>query len=298
MLNQTKHFLLSSLLLLGLVSSGGCATTPQYEQDPFENFNRGVFAFNEGVDKLLLKPVAETYKAIMPDPVDQGVSNFFSNLNDMIVISNDVLQFKFKQAASDTGRFLVNSTVGLLGVFDIATHFGMPKHDEDFGQTLGYWGVGSGPYLILPFFGPSTVRDTIGLSVDILLDPRVYYASSQGNNTRNFFIGTNVIRGIDARADLLDMEKVLQVAALDKYSYLRDAYLARREYLIYDGNPPKKKQQEESFDEEDLFDDLDLEEEEEEVTSEEELTSDDSDETDENQPAGLSQKNKMVDPLK
>lgn len=256
MLNTSFQIMLKFLLLLGFLLSGGCATTAHHPNpDPFEKFNRGVFAFNEGIDKTLLKPVAETYQAIVPDPVDEGVTNFFSNLDDIVVIANDLLQLKLKQATSDIGRLFLNSTIGILGVVDVATEVGLSKHSEDFGQTLGYWGVGSGPYLVLPFFGPSSVRDVVGRGVDILLDPRVYYANLQGTDARNFVIATNVLKGIDTRADLIGTEKILQAAALDDYSYLRDAYLARREYLVYDGNPPQTEEEEE-FDEEDLFEDL------------------------------------------
>ena len=242
-------FLLS---LVGLLS--GCASNPSHRADPLENFNRGVFAFNDGVDKILLKPVAESYAAITPEPVDKGITNFFSNLNDIIVLANDLLQLKLRQAASDTGRLVLNSTVGLLGFMDVATSLGMPKHEEDFGQTLGYWGIESGPYLVLPFFGPSTLRDTIGRGVDIIFDPRVYYANAAGEESTNFVIGANTIETIDFRSDLSETERILQAAALDHYSYIRDAYLARRQYLVYDGNPPEEESEKEVFDEDELFD--------------------------------------------
>jgi phospholipid-binding lipoprotein MlaA len=253
----------------------GCATTPNNSADPWENFNRGVFAFNEGLDKAVLKPVAESYKAITPQPIDKGISNFFSNLNDVVVIGNDLLQLKFKQAAADTGRFLLNSTVGLLGLVDVASELGLPKNYEDFGQTLGYWGVENGPYLVLPFLGPSSLRDTAGRGVDIFLDPRFYYANYQGTDTQTLMLSTYGVEGVDFRADLLGTERILETAALDKYSYIRDAYLARREYLVYDGNLPQKPQSqggEDIFDEEDLFEDVfdeeDLFEEEEETQEE------------------------------
>lgn len=238
------------LFVSGFIS--GCAVNSHYP-DPFEKFNRNVFAFNESVDQAMLKPVAKGYKAITPAPVDKGITNFFNNLNDVAVVGNDLLQFKLKQTAVDTGRLLLNSTLGLIGVVDVATELGLPKHEEDFGQTLGYWGLTSGPYMVLPFFGPSSVRDVLGKGVDIFWDPRVYYAHSQGGNARDFVVSTNVISAVDTRADLLDIEKILQTAALDKYSYIRDAYLARRQYLVYDGNPP---QQEQAVDDSELFDDL------------------------------------------
>ena len=238
---------LGLLLLSWLVS--GCATTANNDVDPLEKFNRGVFAFNEGVDKVVVKPVAKTYKAIVPDPVDQGVTNFFSNIGDIVVVANDLLQFKFKQAASDAGRFFLNSTVGLLGFVDVASELGLPKHNEDFGQTLGYWGVDSGPYLVLPVLGPSSARDAFGWGADSFLDP-LFYATGSPSIIDPAYLGPYAVKGVDTRADLLGAEKILGIAALDKYSYIRDAYLARREYLVYDGEPPES-------DEDDLFDDDD-----------------------------------------
>jgi len=244
--------ILGLILLSWLVA--GCATPPT-KQDPLEKFNRNVYAFNDGIDKMLVKPVAETYKTIVPEPVDYGVSNFFSNINDMVVVANDLLQFKFKQAASDTGRFLLNSTVGLLGIFDVASELGLHKHQEDFGQTLGYWGINSGPYLVLPFLGPSTTRDALGLGADSLFDP-LFYAGAQSFDPT--YVAPYVVKGVDMRADLLGAERILQVAALDEYSYIRDAYLARREYLVNDGNTSQKEEKDNAFDDEDnLFDDFD-----------------------------------------
>ncbi len=274
MVRANCYQLLLRILLLSVLVSG-CAVAPN-KSDPFEKFNRGVFAFNEGVDKIMLKPVAESYQAIMPEPIDQGITNFFNNLDDIIVIANDLLQFKLKQAATDSGRLLLNSTIGLIGFVDVASEVGLPKHEEDFGQTLGSWGITSGPYLVLPFFGPSSVRDALGKGVDILFDPRVYYAHAQGTNARNFVLTTNVISAVDTRANLLEVEKILQTAALDRYSYIRNAYLTRREYLVYDGNPPEEEQAFNEFDEEELFDDLEEEEAttlgEEQATTDEEAT--------------------------
>ena len=245
------------LFLFSWTTISGCATSST-AQDPFESFNRGIFALNEGLDKVVLKPVAKGYKAVMPEPLNQGVTNFFSNLDDVIVIANDLLQFKFTQAASDTGRILLNSTVGLLGFFDIASKVGFQKHDEDFGQTLGYWGVGNGPYLVLPLFGPSSARDAFGLGADTFLDPLYYYANSKsGVNT----VAPYVAQAIDDRSDLFAAEKVLDTAALDKYAYLRNAYLARREYLVYDGNPPEEEEDDLLFEDDEDEDDEDEDEE-------------------------------------
>ncbi|OQW92402.1 MAG: hypothetical protein BWK79_14755 [Beggiatoa sp. IS2] len=230
----------------------GCATTAHNPPDPFEKFNRGVFAFNESVDKALLKPVAQTYKAITPKAVDKGVTNFFGNISDVVTIVNDLLQLKFNQAILDSGRVFINSTVGLLGLVDLATEFGLPKHSEDFGQTLGHWGIHSGPYLVLPLLGPSSVRDLSGRSVDIFFDPRTYL---KDEGVRDFFFSTMGIYIVDVRADLLDMEQIIEAAALDKYTYIRDAYLRQREYMVYDGHPPQVN----SADEDDLFKDLEEE---------------------------------------
>jgi len=256
-------------LLLGAWIFSGCATTAStHESDPFESFNRSIFAFNEGVDKAILKPVAKGYKVVTPKPVNKGVTNFFSNLDDVIVIANDLLQFKFKQAASDTGRVLLNSTVGLLGLIDVASEFELPKHNEDFGQTLGYWGVGSGPYLVLPFLGPNSARDTVGLGVDVFLDPRLYYTGSPSGLTSDHVIyASEAVKKVDMRADFLEVEKVVEVAALDKYSYYREAYLSRRDYLVYDGNPPRDENLVDLFDDEEDEEDDDDEEDDEIVSN-------------------------------
>ncbi|MDM8560242.1 VacJ family lipoprotein [Candidatus Parabeggiatoa sp. HSG14] len=247
MQNITYYKLTLGVLLLSWFISG-CAT-PTHKDDPFEKMNRGVFAFNKKVDKAVVKPIAKGYRAITPDTVEQGVSNFFNNIDDIIVVANDLMQFKLEQAASDSGRFLINSTVGLLGFFDVATKVGLPKHDEDFGQTLGYWGISSGPYLMLPILGPSSARDAVGLGGNMLLDPRFYYVTTPASS--NVVIASSVVEGVDTRAGLLESEKVLRAASLDEYSYMRDAYLARRQYLVHDGNPPKEEEEESLFDDED-----------------------------------------------
>lgn len=231
---------ITPVLKVGLIASTlfltACATTQQSNgtNDPLEGYNRFMYSFNDTVDKAVTKPVAQGYDAVMPDPVSKGVSNFFSNLDDVTVIINDVLQFKFSQALSDTGRFLMNSTVGIAGLMDIASDHGLEKHNEDFGQTLGYWGVEPGAYVVLPFFGPRNVRDTFGLVGDYYTDPLTYV---EGPGARNAFHITQII---DNRANLLSAEKVLDEAALDEYSYVRDAYLQQRLNLVYDGNPPEE----------------------------------------------------------
>ena len=223
-----RSIAVSVLVLTGLVS--GCAH--QNARDPLEPLNRGIYAFNDAIDTAVLKPVAMGYRAVLPQFVRTGVSNFFSNLDDVTVIVNGILQLKIPQAVSDTGRLLINTTVGVLGLIDVATHLGLEKHNEDFGQTLGYWGVGNGPYLMLPLLGPSTFRDGVGRWVDSKTDPVRW---EDHIRTRNQFL---VLRVINTRANLLDSEKVLDAAAIDRYAFLRDAYLQRRRSLVFDGNPP------------------------------------------------------------
>ncbi len=226
--------LLMAPLLAFIFLISGCATTQQAEgvDDPLQGYNRMMYSFNNTVDTVIIKPVAKGYDAIVPDPISKGVSNFFSNLNEITVILNDLLQLKFGQAFHDTGRFLLNSTVGIAGVFDIASLSGMEKHDEDFGQTLGFWGIKPGPYVVLPFFGPRNFRDSFGLVGDIFTDPVVYIDDS---GTRNAVAATRII---DTRANMLGVKKVLDEAAMDEYSYVRDAYMQHRRNLVYDGDPP------------------------------------------------------------
>ncbi|MDT8403493.1 VacJ family lipoprotein [Sulfuriflexus sp.] len=230
----TRLRLLFSVLLLSLVLQG-CATVEGSTdpEDPFESFNRAMYSFNTTVDKAILKPAAEGYNAVLPDPVNKGISNFFSNLNDVVIIFNDLLQLKLEQGIHDTARVFFNTTIGLLGFFDVASAMELPKHNEDLGQSLGYWGVNTGPYLVLPLLGPSNIRDTVGLIGDAYVDP---VNDINPDDTRTGLIVLNVV---DTRAGLLSASKVLQEAALDEYLFTRDAYLQRRQNLVYDGNPPK-----------------------------------------------------------
>ena len=230
----TRLRLLLSVLLFSLVLQG-CATVegPTDPEDPFESFNRAMYTFNDTLDKAILKPVAKGYNAALPDPVNKGVSNFFSNIDDVVVIFNDLLQLKIGQALSDTARVFFNTTIGVLGFIDVASGMDLPKHDEDLGQTFGYWGIDTGPYLVLPFLGSSDIRDTIGLIGDAYVDP---LNDITPNDTRNWLI---VLEGVDTRAGLLSASKVLQEAALDEYLFVRDAYLQRRQNLVHDGDPPK-----------------------------------------------------------
>jgi len=198
----------------------------EFTQDPWEGFNRSVFTFNDTLDQYFLKPVATGYRFITPDFVDTGVSNVFDNLKEPLVIVNDLLQGKFLQAGQDTLRFIVNSTVGIYGLFDVASKISLPAHNEDFGQTLGYWGVSSGPYLMLPIFGPTTVRD--GLTII----PNGYLNIVNEINPaldRNVAIATDVV---DSRADLIPLEAA---ASGDRYIFIREAFLQTREYEVQDG---------------------------------------------------------------
>jgi phospholipid-binding lipoprotein MlaA len=214
---------------VALLSAPACAGDPR---DPFESFNRGVHRVNEKLDRTVLKPIAQGYRAVVPSFVRQSVTNVFSNIGDVRVGLNNALQGKFTAAYSDFGRVMINSTLGVLGLFDIASESGIDKHDEDFGQTLAWWGVGDGPFLMLPLLGPSGVRDLIGFGVDYLADPIAHVSPSRSQNQ---LVGT---RFVDRRSELLDATKVLDAAALDQYEFLRDGYLQRRRNLIHDGRPP------------------------------------------------------------
>ena len=220
-------------LLVAASLIGGCATSGN-SRDPLESLNRATFAFNETVDKAALKPVAQGYEAVVPPKARDGVANFFGNIADVLISVNNLLQGKVRDAVDDAGRVLVNSTVGILGVMDVASDLGMEKHDEDFGQTFGRWGVGSGAYVVVPLFGPRDVRDTAGLVLDVAADPVGHINNIPARNT------LLVTRVISDRAALLPAEKVIEEAALDKYSYIRDGYLQRRRSLINDGAPSRE----------------------------------------------------------
>lgn len=226
---------LSSLAVVAACAAllTGCATTNN-PRDPMEGFNRAVFAFNDGLDRAAIKPVAKGYDEVAPNPVKTGVANFFGNIADVFIGVNNVLQGKVGEGASDFGRFAVNSTVGVLGLIDWASDMGLEKHDEDFGQTFGRWGVGPGAFVMVPIYGPRTARDTAGLVLDVAADP---VANMSNVAARNSLV---VTRLISERAALLPADKVIEEAALDKYSYIRDAYLQRRQNLIYDGTPPRE----------------------------------------------------------
>jgi phospholipid-binding lipoprotein MlaA len=226
--------LLAALLLLG------CASAPEQRdpRDPWEGFNRQVFEFNSDFDRAILKPVARGYRKITPRIIDDGVTNFFANASDPGVAVNSLLQGKPIDALNAFSRFVFNTTFGVLGIFDFAgTYMDLPKQNEDFGQTLGVWGVPDGPYLVLPFLGPSSLRDAPSIAVDLYLEPLTYYDVEEG-----VAWGLVVVRVVDVRADLLPLEGVVEEITYDPYITLRDAYLQRRAFLVRDGAPPPQEQ--------------------------------------------------------
>jgi phospholipid-binding lipoprotein MlaA len=224
---------LAFLAALALLS--GCATTRD-NPDPWEPLNRKTYAFNDVLDRNVMKPVAQGYQKVTPQFVQHGVNNFFDNLEDVGTSLNNFLQGKPGQGASDAGRFLVNSVFGVFGLWDVATPLGLEKHYEDFGQTLGVWGVPSGPYLVLPLLGPSTARDAPARVVD----PQWYYSQ---RIDQEVFWGLWSLDKVRTRANLFKAEGVLEQAALDRYTFIRDAWLQRRRSMVYDGNPPKVKEE-------------------------------------------------------
>ncbi|MGV0964115.1 MAG: MlaA family lipoprotein [Polynucleobacter sp.] len=226
---------LKRLVLLGLVAGMvGCASIPAGVEpsphDPWEPFNRSVFEFNEGLDAYLLKPVVAGYRFVLPEFVREGIYNFFSNYSDIYTALQNLLQGKPSDAFSDLMRVVVNTTFGLGGLIDMATPGGLPKHKEDWGQTFGVWGIPSGPYVVLPFFGPSSVRDTFGTAADLESDYLFSYVKDIG--LRNSITG---LRVVNARNTYYEAGDLLDGAAIDKYSFMRDAYIQRREYQINEG---------------------------------------------------------------
>ena len=229
--------LLSTLIISGAIS--GCSTTPVQEQnDPWEGWNRDVHEFNKDVDDNILKPLAKGYDEVTPNPVDEGITNIFSNINDIGVTINDFLQLKFVQGGMDASRFLVNTTAGVVGIFDVASMIDLPKHDEDFGQTLGFWGAPSGSYMVLPFIGASSPRDIFGMIGDALFNPLTYVSFFGGFATNIATAAATGIDVVDTRSGLMASEKILDEASVDRYDFVRNAYQQRREFQIHDGNPP------------------------------------------------------------
>ena len=221
------------VLALAVLTLSGCATGPNANsRDPLEPFNRGMYQFNDTVDRAVVKPVATVYHDVLPSPVRTGVTNFFANLQDAWSFVNNTLQLKGEAAGNSLVRFGVNTFLGLGGVLDIASEMQIERHTEDFGQTLGYWGVGAGPYLVLPLLGPSTVRDTAASPVNAYGN---FVAGVDHTATRNTLTALGLL---DRRARLLDATRILDQVALDPYTFTRDAFLQRRQNDVYDGYPP------------------------------------------------------------
>lgn len=227
-----------SLLLIGCVTTSGKTQSDEARSaaevgtsDPFEPVNRAIYTFNEKFDRYVFKPIGSGYRAVVPNPVRKGVSNFFGNLREPAVMVNNLLQGKFRNAASDLGRFLTNSTIGIFGLFDVATEFGLERHNEDLGQTFAVWGLGEGPYLVIPFFGPSTLRDGVGLYGDQQMYPPVHM-EEQSTAWKLY-----ALEAVDTRARLLEAGDILEQAAggQDPYVFVREAYRQRRRSLITDG---------------------------------------------------------------
>lgn len=212
----------------------GCATKATTPGDPLEGYNRAVFQFNDAVDRVALKPAATAYQRVLPGFVQTGVNNFFGNLNDVWSGANNLMQGKGAAGMSDLTRFTLNSTLGLAGLLDIASEAGLQKHNEDFGQTLGYWGMPSGPYFVLPLLGPSTIRDSAALPLDMAADPWTYVDPTSHRNW-----GT-ALRIVDKRAELLEASDLVEGAALDRYVFIRDGYLQRRQSQVFDGETSRK----------------------------------------------------------
>lgn len=221
----------------------GCASVENNKEDPLESMNRAVFAFNEKVDDYILEPVAKGYRAITPDPLEMVIGNVFSNFGDVVITANSLLQLKFDTAAASAARVLINTTFGMFGIVDLASDISavsdvnLDKRNEDFGQTLGRYGIGPGPYLVIPILGPSTIRDAVGIAVDSSIFHPIWsiYPDFDFLTVR---FPASAGWSVDARAQMLDTDKTLEEAALDKYEFVRDAYLQRRRNLVYDGNPP------------------------------------------------------------
>jgi phospholipid-binding lipoprotein MlaA len=219
------------LCLAPLLLLAACASTSGNPADPYESFNRSMYNVNKALDKVALRPAAKVYDTVVPSVIDERIDNALANIGELGNMGNSLLQFKFKKLAISTGRLLINSTFGLAGLFDPATPLGLAKQDEDFGQTLAVWGVGDGPYLMVPLLGPSTMRDLVGRPVDGQIG-----VSEQVDDvpTRNTVMGLDVL---NSRQALFPLEGHLE-EALDEYAFVRDAYLQRRQYLIHDGSPP------------------------------------------------------------
>lgn len=237
------RLLMSSLVISSVLA--GCATTSEVnENDPWEGWNRGTQEFNDDLDKAVIKPVAKGYMWITPKFVDDGITNFFSNLNDIGVTINDFMQLKLVQGGMDASRFLINTTAGVVGFVDVATMIDLPKHNEDFGQTLGFWGVPSGNYLVMPFMGASSPREVVGAVGDALMNPLTYTFVFAGGGAAVSAVnaGAKSVDVADTRADLIPTEKIVDEASTDRYSFIKNAYQQRRKFLVHDGNVPEEEE--------------------------------------------------------
>ena len=223
----------------------GSPVSAQEVSDPFEPLNRKVYWVNDKLDRYLLEPLSEGYEWVMPDRAERGVRNFFLNLRYPRYAVSDVLQLKFGQLGCHTARFLINSTIGLLGIFDVASEWGLEDHEEDIGTAFGYWGVGSGPYMVLPFFGPSNVRDTIGLIADTALDPFFaleYYTSVRSGVTDPITVSGTSVKTLQKRVDIDEAIETARESSVDEYLFVQSAYEQYRKGLIYDGMPPEEEE--------------------------------------------------------
>ncbi len=225
--------------MVAVLTLSGCATSGGGRAyDPFEPINRAVYAINEPIDRNLIKPVAQAYVDYVPSVLRTGISNYFNNIDDLFSALNGLLQGKLDKAGNDMGRVMINTFPGILGLIDVASDLGIPRGNEDFGQTFGFWGIPQGPYLVVPLFGPSTVRDGTGFVLRVLWSPTTEIPNVA---LRNVIYG---LGGLDLRANALGATSLIDQASLDPYTFVRRAYLQRREYLVYDGSPPPPKDDE------------------------------------------------------
>jgi len=228
-INECNFILLFILTSMIALSSGCASFTPDGDvNDPMESMNQSIYQFNEGFDRVLMKPLATDYQKL-PGPIQTGTHNFFSNLDDVVVIINDILQLDLERFTSDTLRFSVNTVFGLFGLIDMGTPMGLPKHYKSFADTLGYWGVGSGPYIIIPFIGPSSLRDAPSLIVDALIHPATLVSPASA------VVGLVAVRAVDIRSDLLKTTDLRDEMAIDPYTFTREAYYQWRQNRINNG---------------------------------------------------------------
>jgi phospholipid-binding lipoprotein MlaA len=221
--------------LLAVVLLQGCASVPSPDpRDPMESWNRGVYGFNDALDRAVVKPVATVYRGVLPQWMRSGVGNFFNNLEDVWSIVNNALQFRGRDTGDSIGRVMVNTTIGIVGLLDVASELNIERHTADFGLTLGRWGVGAGPYVVLPLLGPTTMRGVVALPVD-WKGNLVNQVTDEA--TRYGLVGLDLV---DTRAKYLQAGSVVEEAALDQYSFIRDSYLQRQRNRVYDGNPPEE----------------------------------------------------------